>query len=496
MRLAAIAGALGLALLAAPARAGEGAWTSEQASVDPSYGGVFAWDAKAGLARFVGCSYAACSGFERGANGWGPRGASGAPPRRSGFAGAFDDTRGVFVLFAGSAGPAYLAEVWELRGDAWSKSAAAGPHGRYAPSMAYDAAHGVVLMFGGSGIYPDPLAFADTWTYDGAWHEQKPAKSPPGRSAAALVACPDEGGVCLLGGQGAKGPLSDAWVWDGSSWRELATPHPIEPGLAVAAAWDEGRRRVVAVVKDVGGQVSDPNETYELHGGDWHRIAGTTPAFPFDSLSLAYDPQRGRVFGGDALEATIWSYAGTLDRGAACGLGVGCGSGHCASGVCCDSACEGSCATCVHADGATVDGTCGVRARGAEGSPSCAPYVCDGAAPACPSSCAADDDCGASARCAAGLCVPRGACTADGLSLAAGDRRSCVPYRCREGACLASCSSGADCADGRVCDTNGTCVASPDGGGSGCAHGRSSSPWGAIALATLIGVLAARRRWR
>ena len=65
----------------------------------------------------------------------------------------------------------------------WTKQApAASPPGRFEASMAYDAATGTVVLFGGYGPGVE-RRLGGTWTWDGStWTKQSPAASPPARS--------------------------------------------------------------------------------------------------------------------------------------------------------------------------------------------------------------------------------------------------------------------------------------------------------------------------
>src|SRR5690606_35230410 len=63
-----------------------------------------------------------------------------------------------------------------------------------------------------------------------------------------------------------------------------------------------------------------------------------------------------------------------VELGDGCDRDRQCDSGHCADGVCCDSACLGACEACALDSGASGDGTCTITAL-APGRPSCAPYV-------------------------------------------------------------------------------------------------------------------------
>ena len=65
--------------------------------------------------------------------------------------------------------------------------------------MAYDAATGTVVLFGGDGSAPARLG--GTWTWDGTtWTKQHPATSPPARSGASMAYDAATGTVVLFGG--------------------------------------------------------------------------------------------------------------------------------------------------------------------------------------------------------------------------------------------------------------------------------------------------------
>jgi hypothetical protein len=101
----------------------------------------------------------------------------------------------------------------------------ASPSARRWASMAYDAATGTVLLFGGND---GERSLGDTWRWDGTtWTELQPATSPPARESAAMAAYGGSGRIILFGGQvsGTEGTsyLGDTWTWDGETWRE-ATP--------------------------------------------------------------------------------------------------------------------------------------------------------------------------------------------------------------------------------------------------------------------------------
>jgi hypothetical protein len=84
---------------------------------------------------------------------------------------AFDVRAGVTLLYGGSTdGRDGLADMWRWDGRRWSEIPLTGPTpGRRAlHAMAYDAARGRTVLFGGNG---DGRVLDDTWEWDGArWH--------------------------------------------------------------------------------------------------------------------------------------------------------------------------------------------------------------------------------------------------------------------------------------------------------------------------------------
>ena len=237
--------------------------------------------------------------------------------------------------------------------------------------------------------------------------------------------------------------------------------------------------------------------------------------------------------------------------GKACALDVGCESGHCVDGVCCNTTCGGGlrtdCQACSVAAGAAVDGTCGVASattvcRTSAGACDL-PELCDGSSLACRSDAVAAS--GTSCRAVAGPCDVEercdgtaAACPNDAFAAATVQCRSvagpcdveerctgtaatcpndalrpkntvCFPdaASCRfPGLCdgaLSSCTTygpmpdGAYCGSGKVC-TAGACVTgvapAPDAGGGCSVPARPASKPTALAGAALLGLLAALRR--
>jgi hypothetical protein len=127
---------------------------------------------------------------------------------------AYDAATGNIVLFGGFNRPSVggeLGATWTWDGSTWTKQAPnTSPSPRSDASMAYDAATGNVVLFGGGTASTN---FGDTWTWDGStWTKQAAKTSPPARHSASIAYDAATGNVVLFGGQGGVF-LGDTWTW-------------------------------------------------------------------------------------------------------------------------------------------------------------------------------------------------------------------------------------------------------------------------------------------
>ena len=148
--------------------------------------------------------------------------------------------------------------------------------------------------------------------------------------------------------------------------------------------------------------------------------------------------------------------------GVACADGVQCASGFCVDGVCCDSACDDTCGSCLGARTGLEDGSCGPVKAGEDPDDDCDP------APPCGN----DGQCDGNYACrtvSAKVTCGDTQCVSGQLSGSSCDglgacdvvkERSCAPYKtCKSGSeCEDSCQNSADCVDGYFCDA-GQCQA-------------------------------------
>ncbi|MGZ3450363.1 MAG: Kelch repeat-containing protein [Polyangiales bacterium] len=198
-----------------------------------------------------------------------------------------------------------------------------------------------------------------------------------------------------------------------------------------------------------------------------------------------------------------------LKNGQPATTGASCASGFAIDGVCCDTACTGTCRACTKAlKGSGADGVCGFVATstdprtscpgrtcsgslqddghtcdGAGGcivttTTSCAPYLCNDTGTACLAAvCTSDANCTSTSYCASGTCTAKHAlgasCTANDQCVAG----HCVDGVCCDSACAGSCQACQLAATG---SPDGTCALVKDG-----KDPRGDCPGGSCTGATL-----------
>ena len=232
------------------------------------------------------------------------------PSLRLGHAMAYDEAHAEIVLFGGFGQPGEMNDTWLWQKDAWTEApgsrSTASPPGRDGHALAYDAARGVTVLFGGrtsSGLA------SDTWLWDGrTWTQASPATSPPPRQQHALAYDAARQQILLYGGSsgisGSGSPLKDTWAWDGTTWTEvLGTPQPSRssPGarLGHAMVYAPSLGRVV-LFGGSGDQRPENDDTWTWDGAAWARIVPAVAPPARFGHAVALDSRRGRMmlFGG------------------------------------------------------------------------------------------------------------------------------------------------------------------------------------------------------
>lgn len=206
---------------------------------------------------------------------------------------AFDSARGVTVVFGGLGydvdGIGYLGDTWEWDDSSWSDRTGPGPSERRGHAMAFDETRGVTVLFGGStGVDASTQYFGDTWEWDGLSWALRDVPGPSPRTWHAMSYDRGRGVTVLFGGRTEAGYTSETWEWDGETWTLRTTTGP-SPCSNVLMAYDSIRETTVlfwACYAPGFGSLM-----WEWDGTSWHQ-RGTGP-WTADGYAMAFDSGRG-----------------------------------------------------------------------------------------------------------------------------------------------------------------------------------------------------------
>lgn len=227
---------------------------------------------------------------------------------------AYDTKRNKLVLFGGAAGYLgdnqwdYKNETWEWDGNAWMKmSSEEYPPARLDHAIAYDENRGVVVLFGGLG---QAGRLSDTWEWDGTtWTEIITDTHPSGRSGHEMIYDPVRRKVVTYGGYDDPSFYNDAWEWDGSNWTwiDLAGDSPVASVFALAYNTDEDFA--------FGLLSGTPGGTWTWEADTWTRLYPSHEPSNRSSTTMVYDPTQKvfLTFGGIAGSETVsdtWIFDG------------------------------------------------------------------------------------------------------------------------------------------------------------------------------------------
>ncbi|MCI4363431.1 MAG: hypothetical protein L3K13_03900 [Thermoplasmata archaeon] len=191
-------------------------------------------------------------------------------------------------------------------------------------SVAYDAADGYDVMFGGLDEQT-ATPVNTTWKFaGGVWSVLSPLNSPPALSQASLAYDPAIGAVVMFGGALSYGSSSDTWLFKGGNWTQLSLGASPAPRAGASLVYDAADGYLVLF----GGSdvYSFPyknfSDTWEFTANKtWKQLhpANSPPACT--ASAATYDPVARAVydFSGYYVNqttyltdctATTWSYAG------------------------------------------------------------------------------------------------------------------------------------------------------------------------------------------
>lgn len=252
---------------------------------------------------------------------------------------AFDDARGVAVLFGGwTSNGSSSAATWEWNGSQWAAaSPAASPSPRARTAMAFDAARQRMVLFGGLGpapvMGPAPI-YGDTWTYDGVTWSQGPA-GPGLRTGHTLAYDAVRQEVVLFGGSDYNGALQDTWIWNGTAWAQRQPAQHPSARSGHASAFDPVRGEVL--LSGGANYTQRMADTWSWNGITWNQLALALEAR--NMPSLAFDPVRGvlLMYGGETCVTPPATECKTRRDARALGIALAPGlqdlGGRCSAGV-------------------------------------------------------------------------------------------------------------------------------------------------------------------
>src|SRR5579884_1224268 len=170
------------------------------------------------------------------------------PPARDGASMAYDAATGTVLLFGGvSDSGTDLGDTWTWNGQTWTQLyPASSPVARDDAAMVYEAANRQVLLFGGESQQGHfSPALNDTWTWDGhTWTQLHPPTSPPARFGASMAYDAATGQLILFGG-GAGNSLNDTWAWDGHTWTQLHSASSPPARIHACMVYDAASQQLV-----------------------------------------------------------------------------------------------------------------------------------------------------------------------------------------------------------------------------------------------------------
>ncbi|MBM3124910.1 MAG: hypothetical protein FJZ87_07510 [Chloroflexi bacterium] len=217
---------------------------------------------------------------------------------------AYDTKNNELVLFGGVSG--YLGNRWDYKSDTWvwdgkrwlNVYPSIFPSGRVNHAMAYDENRGMVVMFGG---YNDNGALDDTWEWDGfTWANKCTCNHPSARYGHEMFYDPLRKKVVLYGGYDGKTEYNDVWEWDGEGckWNKLETGGDIPIANYFTVAYDPERQSMLAYLNQLS---ASPGGTWTIKGDTWKKLPATNIPGNRSRTTMVYDPNHKTfaLFGGE-----------------------------------------------------------------------------------------------------------------------------------------------------------------------------------------------------
>jgi len=227
---------------------------------------------------------------------------------------AFDAASGYSIYFGGLTQYGANGETWGYANQEWTQIfPTTSPSPRSFPAMAYDAKDGYVVLFGGRNSTGGALH--DTWIFKaihnaslkvpvvgGNWTELTPTVSPPARYGAGMTYDSADGVILMFGGIGKNGGvLDDTWTFTGGNWTKV-TPGGtggVPSGRAFPVLLNDTKDGYVLLFGGMSGS-SALSDTWTYKAGNWTSLLLTEHPSARWGASGVYDPINNQtvLFGG------------------------------------------------------------------------------------------------------------------------------------------------------------------------------------------------------
>lgn len=235
------------------------------------------------------------------------------PSVRKGAGFAYDPISKTAVLFGGTTSDeSRLGDTWTWDGTTWTQQfppVSPPSRGFNEEQMAFDAATGNVVLFGGYGA--NGAYFGDTWVWDGiarTWTQKFPPMSPSSRGTTLAYDVSTKQAIIFGGEDGGASFLGDTWTWDGITWTQQFPPASPSVRANHAMAYDANIGKVVLFggYSAIGGVAL--NDTWTWNGTTWSEIQSPfTPRARYGA-SMNYDPNfKGLVLFGGYFTGGPWT---------------------------------------------------------------------------------------------------------------------------------------------------------------------------------------------
>lgn len=271
------------------------------------------WGALAGWVIFLAAALAVTITpvlrSQSAADGWRPLAPAHLPSRRSYPAVAYDPVRQQAVLFGGvtpstqteSAGKwVYLRDTWVWDGEDWTQVFPEGeiPAARYSAAFGYDAARGVMILYGGRSKNGE---LNDIWEWNGSrWRKLCPQCNPAERMGSLMLYDPQTEKLMVYGGISGDDEetewFTEGWYWDGEAWGSVFFENNAPAATQFGGVYEEARKRALFFFSQKAGGTW----TFSSDTATWTPLKPPVEPEHFFGTTMAYDPvsTQSILFGG------------------------------------------------------------------------------------------------------------------------------------------------------------------------------------------------------